>query len=417
MAREHFLEGKDIVVAGAGVAGLAFALNLQKQWGDNARPPRVVVFDRDKREVDLRRQGYSQTLSGIKEDTGLVVLKQLGLLGKVLDGAVMTDAISKFTIWDKDWIASPSFNVPAYGDMPTSAVRIPRRVLRMILIDAAEAAGIEVHWGVSCEAPECLDDGRVEIRLRTADDGGGTQSTTTKCDLIIVADGANSKIRTSLRPDDTLQYTGLMMMGGVAEFPDNAVPDHIRDKWGMVLTDQGVSCFLSPTSQMGYHWGLSWREQSPRAPPTTWSIEYTQSLKSEALQRGRVIAEPFATIVERTDPSTIFIMAGMDKRPFSHEHLRGVVFIGDSNHAFSPLAGNGANVALKDGYDLAEQLCKASSMHDAVSQFDRESVPRAFRTLDRSHERIASAHTTQLDRDQFTDGSGANDFLVGQGQS
>lgn len=65
MTREHCLEGKDIVVAGAGVAGLAFALNLQKQWGGNGRPPTVVVYDRDKREVDLRRQGYSQTLSGM----------------------------------------------------------------------------------------------------------------------------------------------------------------------------------------------------------------------------------------------------------------------------------------------------------------------------------------------------------------
>lgn len=341
-------------------------------------------------------------------------MKQLGLLDKVLDGAVITDAISKFTIWDKDWVASPSFNVPAYGDMPTSAVRIPRRVLRMILIEAAEAVGIEIHWGVSCEAPECLDDGRVRIRLRNADNGGSTETTT--CNLLIAADGANSKIRTSLRPDDTLQYTGLMMMGGVAEFPDDAIPNHIRDKWGMVLTDQGVSCFLSPTSKLGFHWGLSWREKTPRAPPATWSVESTQSLKSEALRRGQVIAEPFATIVQRTDPSTMFLMAGMDKRPFSHEHLRGVVFIGDSNHAFSPLAGNGANVALKDGYDMAEQLYKASSMEDAVSQFDRESVPRALRTLDRSHERIASAHTTQLDGELYTDGSGANDFLVGERQ-
>jgi 2-polyprenyl-6-methoxyphenol hydroxylase-like FAD-dependent oxidoreductase len=64
-AQGHFLEGKDIVVAGAGVAGIAFAITLKQQWGENGRPPRVVVYDRDEREVDLRRQGYSQTLSGM----------------------------------------------------------------------------------------------------------------------------------------------------------------------------------------------------------------------------------------------------------------------------------------------------------------------------------------------------------------
>ncbi|ODQ70252.1 hypothetical protein LIPSTDRAFT_107393 [Lipomyces starkeyi NRRL Y-11557] len=50
----------------------------------------------------------------------------------------------------------------------------------------------------------------------------------------------------------------------------------------------------------------------------------------------------------------------MDKEAFPHtggnQNHVSVVFIGDSNHAVSPSAGNGANMALKDGWSLQSNL-------------------------------------------------------------
>ncbi len=41
-----FLSGKKVVVAGAGMAGLSFALALRKRWPSNLEPPLVTIYDR-----------------------------------------------------------------------------------------------------------------------------------------------------------------------------------------------------------------------------------------------------------------------------------------------------------------------------------------------------------------------------------
>jgi hypothetical protein len=53
----------------------------------------------------------------------------------------------------------------------------------------------------------------------------------------------------------------------------------------------------------------------------------------EALERGKEIAEPFATYVKATDMATLQMLNTMDKPAFSHKELKNtrIVFIGDAN--------------------------------------------------------------------------------------
>lgn len=98
------------------------------------------------------------------------------------------------------------------------------------------------------------------------------------------------------------------------------------------------------------------------------------------------IGELFANLINSTDSSIAFVIPARDKKPFSHENvLPGVVFIGDSNHAVSPFAGNGANTALADGWDLAGFLLTSDSIGNTVAAYDKVSVPSAQRTLNSSH--------------------------------
>ena len=71
-----------------------------------------------------------------------------------------------------------------------------------------------------------------------------------------------------------------------------------------------------------------------------------------------------------------------------------VVFIGDSNHAVSPFAGNGANMALMDGIDLATELCQAENLYAARASFDKRSMARSTRTVKSSHMVITIAHSS-----------------------
>ena len=60
----------------------------------------------------------------------------------------------------------------------------------------------------------------------------------------------------------------------------------------------------------------------------------------------------------------------------------------------SPYAGNGANMAIIDGWDLAESLLYTGTLEVALSEYDKKSIPRAKNTLAASRWAIDVAHAT-----------------------
>ncbi|KAK3052413.1 hypothetical protein LTR09_006623 [Extremus antarcticus] len=116
----------------------------------------------------------------------------------------------------------------------------------------------------------------------------------------------------------------------------------------------------------------------------------------EARRCGKAFAEPFAQLLDYTNPATLKVFNAMDKLPINHAELPDipVVFIGDSNHAVSPFAGNGANIALMDGIDLATELCQTQGLFTARANFDKKSMARSTRTLKSSHVIITIAHSS-----------------------
>lgn len=217
-----------------------------------------------------------------------------------------------------------------------------------------------------------------------------------ECDLLIAADGAHSKVRASLRPDDQLTYAGAIQIGGSARFP-GGIPPPLAENWGIIFSGQGVCCFFSPVDKETVVWALSRLKEKPRVVPKEQTEEQFRSLMEEALGLGHMFAEPFPMVVRQTDAAMSLCLPARDKKPFRHgETPSGIVFIGDSNHAVSPFAGNGANLALKDGWDLAEQLCASDTLRAAIEPYDRISYPRAWQTLKTSHQRIGMGHCTGI---------------------
>ncbi|KAH8890034.1 FAD/NAD(P)-binding domain-containing protein [Thozetella sp. PMI_491] len=378
----HFLSGKKIVVAGAGMAGLAFALSLEKLWPSNLDPPQITVYERDTKAAAVGREGYSLSLAGFDETGGLAVLRDLGLIDKILQAAIlgMGDTGSFKIVRYK----------PAPG-LPTSGIRIARKSLRNILIDAAEVA--EVRWGMACVSAKKLLNGRVAVEL--AGESTSPETATVECDVLIAADGASSKIRAALRPGDTLQYAGAILLGGMAAFP-KGIPKPVDNNWGLLSSGKGVCCFVSPCDANSVVWSISYRSSSMATPLQSGDSDELQSIKDEGKKIGSMFSEPFHTIVDATQ-GDIFCMNAKDKQPFRHDLAAGpIIFIGDSNHAVSPFAGYGANLALKDGWDLAKQLCEANSLSEALQGYDSMSVPRATKVLKSSHWRIDMGHATGL---------------------
>ncbi|KAI1164650.1 putative monooxygenase [Nemania serpens] len=394
--RAHFLSGKKIIVAGAGMSGLAFVIALRKLWPPSIEPPVVVLYDRDAEGSGIGRQGYSLSLNGADRDSGLFALKQLGLLDAMIDLAVFPvqeqgRGTGHFTMWTHDFQPMISIRPKAATGLPTAGIRIARRDLRRVLVEAASSSA-DIRWGTACASVRQLDDGRLRIRLVNEE----SVEVEEDCDILVAADGASSKIRACLRPDDNLQFAGSVQMAGSARF-ETAIPPPLDTNYGGVLTGTGAACFFSLIDQHTLVWALSILEAAPRPKYDNSDPHQFQEMLRQVRELGKDITEPFKTIVDATDPSTTVVLNAMDKPPFPHNMRAGpVVFIGDANHAVSPFAGNGANLALKDGWDLAEQLCQSSSLRAAVVAYDRRSVPRAVATLKSSRWRIKVGHATGL---------------------
>ncbi|KAF4995471.1 hypothetical protein FDECE_12794 [Fusarium decemcellulare] len=384
LSESHFLEKKNIIVAGAGMAGLAFAISLRKKWNNELSPPRLTIYDRDGRKIDPKRQGYSLSINGVDKDGGLVALQKLGLLDRVIEEATPGTTGMPLKVWDNTWTELISVSPKPFGDLPVAGLRIPRANLREILIEEAEGLGIDIQWESQCLSASPLEAGRISVTVSSSD---GSHTFQEICDILVAAEGAHSKIRASLRPDDTLQYAGATQIGGLAVFPDGA-PQPLNDAWGILISGHGNSCFVAPIQDKTVVWALSKPEEMPAQPAGGDG----KALLEEARQHCGRISEPFESLLNATDPSTAFAIPARDKKPFNHQDITpGVVFIGDSNHAVSPFAGNGANTALQDGWDLADFLLSSDSVESAVSAYDKVSVPRAQKTLNSSHWRISIA--------------------------
>lgn len=392
----HFLSGKKIVVAGAGVSGLSFAIALHKLWPSSVEPPVVIIYDRDAQESVAGREGYSLSLNGLDRDSGLYALKQLGLLDDIIKLAIFRvedqgQGKGHFMMWTHDFRPMITVRPKVIEDLPTAGMRIARKDLRRVLVEAASKS-TEIRWGTTCTSIQQLDDGRVRIHLVK----DGSIETSEECDLLVAADGASSKVRACLRPDDVLQFAGSVQLAGCAKFKDS-LPAPLDTNWGGVLTGTGSACFFSRVDQDTLVWALSVLNTEPRTKYDNSDPQQVQEFFRQARELGKDIMEPYKTIVDATDPSTTIVLNAMDKQPFSHSLKGGpILFIGDSNHAVSPFAGNGANLALKDGWDLAEQLCNSDNLTQAVMAYDKRSLPRAVATLKSSHWRIKVGHATGL---------------------
>lgn len=390
---KHFLENKTIVIAGAGLAGSAFVVGLQKLWNSKLDQPTIIIYERDAQKVAAQRETYNLSLTGFDDSGGLVALRNLGLLDEALERAISgLDGVGSFKIWDSSWKEQIAFRRKPVSGIPATSVRITRKDVRQVLHQSFHLNDqCVVHWESQCVSATQLPDGRLRVRVVCGNDGLESEQ---DCDLLIAADGASSKLRQSLRPDDTLCHNGVVLRGGVATF-EESLPPKLSQDWGFVVSRTGVSAFFSPIDRHRILWTVGQDEdQVPRLDRS--SLAQAQAVIDKSLELGSHIHEPFPSIIKRTDPKTVLLLNARDKMPFYHGGMTKVpvIFLGDSNHALSPFAGVGANLALVDGWDLASQICKQNSLGEAVKAYDDLSVPRAARHVKRSRRMLKTAHHT-----------------------
>ena len=390
----HYLAGKKIIVAGAGIAGLAFVISLRKLWKEHVgKFPEIVHYERDDERSAISRDGFSISLRGDDLSPGLQSLQKMNILDKLLEFGITRkgDDRGYMGLWSLNWRRMVRVRDEAPNGLPISSMRIARSKLRSVLLDTATEHGT-IIWGVACtEVLSSLDAG-IRVRLSNREEDS--------CDFLIVADGANSKLRASVRPADKLNFTGAVSICATSRFSGPS-PEPVGRDWGIVPSGKGVALFVSPLDEQSAFWSLSYIAHAPREQQQQpLSTELKRKLLQEARERGAVFREPFQTLVEQSDTATLMVLNAMDKKPFAHSAASGVpqcvFFIGDSNHAISQFAGNGANMALLDGYDLAECLCNYKILEKTLMIYDKRSMPRAATAVRNAHFCISLVHSSGL---------------------
>ena len=393
----HHLSGKKIVIAGAGMAGLSFAIAIYKQWPaiSTTPPPTLICYERETTQDAIGREGYSLSLRS-DPPGGIQALQRLGILDTMVEASIkdVDEKDGGFCVWDKSWNEIIKLRARIPSSLPVGSLRIARKNLRSVMVKAAVAAGLEIRWGVACISVVKAHGNALVVDLSS----GAEES----CDMLIAADGASSKLRAQLRPSDTLQFQNIVCMGGSAVYPPGESPPPPVDRdWGiMPLNEKHSAIFYSPIGPNTALWSLSYRSETPvkaQRPPV--SDEIATTVLKEVHDHSTNFPALFHELVNHTDKDSIMVFNALDKQAFAHnastigDFAPHVVFLGDANHAVSPFAGNGANMALCDGWDLAEQLLKSPSVEDAVKEYDDIVVPRANRVVRQSHIAIAIGHS------------------------
>lgn len=381
---KHYLSGKRIILAGAGIGGLTFCIAFQqflRQINENLDPPpKLIVYERDSSFDALGREGYSLSIRDDQMSRGLQIFQKLGILDQMIEES---NPGSHFTLFNNDFTPLIQIRAPTIEDLSQSTIRIARLKLREILLKNVSSP-IPIHWNCAVKSAKELENGKVLVNLS---DGSEEE-----CDILIVADGSNSIIRRLLRPEHQLHFAGAVIIGARTHQLDK-LPSFLDKTWGGVIGGDGHFVFVAPNDQTSALWSVSYLSSTPRESKAAGTMTQNEidEILSEVKERTKIFGEPMSKLLEETLHSSISVFNAQDLTPFSNNG--SVIFIGDAQHAMSPFAGNGANMAIMDAYQLVQQLFHSNDLITAIKSYDQLSIPRSTNAIQRSRRSISIGHS------------------------
>ena len=351
-----------VTIIGAGLGGLALARILHL----HGIP--TTVFEADA-SPEARAQGG---LLDIHAEDGQKALAAAGLTEAFR--AIVHEGGEAFRLLD----ARGTVLLEQADDGTGGRPEVPRGALRRILLESLPEG--TVRWGQKLAAVLPLGDGRHEL---TFGDGSIVLS-----DVLVGADGAWSKVR-PLLSDATPAYTGVSFVETWLHDVDARHPATARmaGGGGLMATapSQGLFVHREPHSVLHAYTAL--------ARPADWfaAIDFT----NPAAARARVAAEfdgwsPALTALI-TDADTPPVLRPLHALPTGLRWLRqpGVTLVGDAAH-LAPPAGEGANLALFDGAELAAAIvAHPGNVEAALAAYEAPMFARSAASAAEAHRMLA----------------------------
>ncbi|CAN5844599.1 FAD-dependent oxidoreductase [soil metagenome] len=326
-----------IVVAGAGIAGLAAAAALQ-QHGRSVR----VIEAREEESATSPGAGISIW------PNALAALDQIGLGDAVRTGGGRVSA-GAMRWYDGTWLRKPSAErlIKALGE---PLVVIQRSRLRNIL--AGALAPGTVSYGTALTGLVATADG---VRLELSD------STRVQAAAVVGADGTRSVVARHLNGplDDT--YAGYTAWRGIAHYPLDA--ELAGETMG-----PGVEVGHVPLGDDLTYWFATQRAPEGHRTPEG-ELTYLQ-------RKLAGWADPIPAILAATAAEQVLRNDLYDRTPARQWSRGPMVIVGDAAHPMRPHLGQGGCQGLEDAAVLAGFVGQADDLSSAFARFAAFRRPR-----------------------------------------
>jgi 2-polyprenyl-6-methoxyphenol hydroxylase-like FAD-dependent oxidoreductase len=328
VAQQQFL------VIGAGIAGLATAVALQRRGHD------VSVLE-----------SRTDTASGAGISiwpNALAALDDIGL-GDAVRGAGGRVTAGAMRWHDGTWLRRPSKEriVRALGE-PLVVIR--RSVLNEVL--AGALASGTVQTGATASNVE-MAQGVVRVTL--------SDSTTRQAAAVIGADGTHSVVARHLNGELRNRYVGYTAWRGIADAAIN------QDFAGETL-GAGRECGHVPLGPDHTYWFATERAKEGRVA-SPGELEYLKT-------RFGSWAEPMPALLAATDPSVVLRNDLYDRDEARVWSEGPIVLVGDAAHPMRPHLGQGGCQGLEDAAILAAFVDQSSDLPTAFARFATYRKPR-----------------------------------------
>ncbi|MFI6636560.1 FAD-dependent oxidoreductase [Nonomuraea fuscirosea] len=370
---------KHIAIIGGGVGGLCLAQGLRKAGLD------VTVYERDRTPSD-RLQGYRVHIDPhgaralhdcLPAPLWQAFLDTTGRGGQ--DFGFLTERLRTLALLE----------TPAAADAADDHHSVSRITLRQVLLSGLDDV---VRFGKTYERYERLPDGRV--RLFFAD---GTDAT---ADIVVAADGGNSRVRKQYLPHAERVDTGITTVAG--KFPLTAetrklLTPRLVEGPNNVIPPQGMGFFTAPHdlgADLAREDGIGGTEQEGALMDNAgsyilWAFGATSGRFPSNLsgmtgeQLKATVAGMIASwhpdlrrLVDLSHPDTVTLLPIRTSIPIEPWPASTITLLGDAIHSMTPMRGIGANTALRDARLLCAALTAGLTMGGdpvtAIARYEEE---------------------------------------------
>ncbi len=354
------LQNKQIAIVGGGPGGLTLARLLELKGVD------VKVYERD---IDKNARVQGSPLD-LHDDSGLAALQKANLLDEFKRNYML--GANKETITnEKAEIFFSSHETKQTEDFGQEHFRpeIDRGVLRKILIDSLQSENIV--WNSHFLSMEKHGEGWL-LHFKSKE--------SVYADIVIGADGANSKIRPYITNIKSF-YTGITMLEGNVYEAKKSLPQISKIlRGGKIMAfgnEKDILMGQKANNEIGFYASFKAEENWVNKSGLDFSnkIQLLEWFKTAYSEWDSIWYELFE------NATTPFIPRPINCMPLDQtwESLSNLTMLGDAAHVMPPFAGEGVNMAMLDAMELSECLTnnKHNSVQGAISFYETNMRKRA----------------------------------------